>query len=61
MTQTAQVADYNGHHPEWFNVYNTVDVTLTTHDKNNCITTYDIALAEAMDQIERHINHENDN
>jgi len=51
MTQSAQVAEHNGHHPEWFNVYNRVEVTLTTHDKGNCVSFLDIALAESMDII----------
>jgi 4a-hydroxytetrahydrobiopterin dehydratase len=36
------------HHPEWFNVYNKVDVTLATHDANG-VTWKDIDLATAMD------------
>jgi len=36
------------HHPEWFNVYNTVRVDLATHDVGG-ITTWDVELARAMD------------
>ena len=50
MTQAALVAEKIDHHPEWFNVYKTVDVTLATHDANG-ITELDIKLAKAMDKI----------
>ena len=39
-----------GHHPEWSNVYDTVDVRLTTHDAGG-LTEKDIALAERMDAV----------
>lgn len=50
MTRTALVAEKLDHHPEWFNVYKTVDVTLSTHDAGG-LTERDIKLAEAMDKI----------
>lgn len=40
------------HHPEWSNVYNTVNVTLTTHDVDG-LTTLDVKLARKMDTIAR--------
>ncbi len=49
MTQIAIIADKMDHHPEWFNVYNRVDVTLTTHDAGG-VTHKDIALAKAMEK-----------
>ncbi len=49
MTQIAIIADKADHHPEWFNVYNRVDVTLTTHDAGG-VTKKDVALAEAMER-----------
>ena len=49
MTRIAIIADKMDHHPEWFNVYNRVDVTLTTHDAGG-VTQKDVALAEAMDK-----------
>jgi len=49
MTEMAMVAEKMNHHPEWFNVYNRVDVTLTTHDAGG-ITELDLTLAAAMDK-----------
>lgn len=43
------------HHPEWFNVYNRVDVTLATHDAKG-VTTLDVALAQRMDELAAHHN-----
>jgi 4a-hydroxytetrahydrobiopterin dehydratase len=48
MTRSAIKAEQLNHHPEWFNVYNRVDVTLTTHDAGG-ITDLDFKLAKAMD------------
>ncbi|MFQ5535073.1 MAG: 4a-hydroxytetrahydrobiopterin dehydratase [Sphingomonadales bacterium] len=48
MTRTALMAEKMNHHPEWFNVYRTVDVTLATHDAGG-LTARDIRLAHAMD------------
>src|SRR5688572_31017910 len=50
MTRAALVAEKMDHHPEWSNVYKTVDVTLSTHDAGG-LTELDVKLAEAMDQI----------
>lgn len=50
MCRIALEAERTDHHPEWFNVYNRVDVTLTTHDANG-ITYRDIELAQKMDVI----------
>ena len=50
MTRAALVAEKMDHHPEWFNVYKTVDVTLSTHDAGG-MTDRDVKLAEAMDKI----------
>jgi len=50
MTSVALVAERINHHPEWFNVWNTVRVDLTTHDAGG-ITAKDFELAEAMERI----------
>ena len=48
MTQVALAAERADHHPEWSNVYNRVDIRLTTHDAGG-LTERDFALAEATD------------
>lgn len=50
MTRVALWADKADHHPEWFNVYNRVEVVLTTHDAGG-VTDKDVALAGFMDEI----------
>ena len=50
MTQVAMEAEKADHHPEWFNVYNTVDILLSTHDAGG-LTERDIALAKVIDRI----------
>jgi 4a-hydroxytetrahydrobiopterin dehydratase len=49
MTRVALTAEKMDHHPEWSNVYKTVEVTLSTHDAGG-VTEKDIALAKAMDK-----------
>jgi 4a-hydroxytetrahydrobiopterin dehydratase len=48
MTRVALAADKLDHHPEWFNVYNRVDVQLATHDADG-VTELDVTLAKFMD------------
>lgn len=50
MTRVAMVAEKMNHHPEWFNVYRKVDVTLSTHDAGG-LTRRDIELAQRMDRF----------
>jgi 4a-hydroxytetrahydrobiopterin dehydratase len=50
MSRVALKADQMDHHPEWFNVYNKVDVLLSTHDADG-VTTLDLDLARFMDAI----------
>jgi 4a-hydroxytetrahydrobiopterin dehydratase len=49
MTRMAIVAEKMDHHPEWFNVYSRVTVTLTTHDANG-LSALDVKLASIMDK-----------
>ncbi len=49
MSRVALVAERMNHHPEWFNVYGTVRVALTTHDAGG-LTTLDLELARAMNE-----------
>jgi 4a-hydroxytetrahydrobiopterin dehydratase len=50
MARAAMVAEKMDHHPEWFNVYKTVEVTLSTHDAGG-VTELDVQLAQAMDKL----------
>lgn len=51
MTKVAMLAEKMNHHPEWFNVYNKVEIRLTTHDKGSVVTDKDIELAKQIDQL----------
>lgn len=50
MTRVALLAEHDNHHPEWTNVWNQVEITLSSHDANG-ITQRDINLARAIDAI----------
>ena len=50
MTRVALLAEKADHHPEWSNVYNNVEVTLSTHDADG-LTRRDVELAQRMDQF----------
>jgi len=56
MTQVAMYAEQHNHHPEWSNVYNRVDVTLTTHDAGG-ITQLDLDLASYADEAHHRVVH----
>lgn len=50
MASVALVAEKMDHHPEWFNVYGTVEIFLTTHDAQG-VSERDVALAQAIDAL----------
>ena len=50
MTRVALLADKADHHPEWSNVYNRVEILLTTHDADG-LSARDVALAKAIDAL----------
>lgn len=51
MTRVAFLAEKQGHHPEWKNVYNKVEIRLSTHDAGNVVTDKDRKLAAAIDAL----------
>ena len=50
LSRVALLAEKQDHHPNWSNVYNTVDITLTTHDAGG-LTARDVRLAQAIDRL----------
>ena len=50
MTRAALLAERMDHHPEWFNVWNRVDITLTTHDAGG-ITSLDLKMARELERL----------
>lgn len=50
MSRVALLAEQQGHHPEWFNVWNRVEITLSTHDAGG-LSVRDVALARAIDGL----------
>lgn len=50
MTRVALEAEKMNHHPEWFNVYNRVEISLVTHDLNG-VSTYDMKLARSINRL----------
>lgn len=58
MTEVAFLAEKQNHHPNWSNVYNTVDFELTTHDAGNTVTEKDQKLAKAITQVFQKYNNQ---
>ncbi len=51
MIRVALLAERHGHHPDWRNVYNTVEISLSTHDAGDVVTEQDRHLAAAIDRL----------
>lgn len=51
MTEVAMIAEKMDHHPEWTNVWNRVDIQLSTHSAGNIVTEKDRVLASAIDEV----------
>ena len=51
MTEVAFHAEAQGHHPDWKNVYNKVEISLSTHDAGNIVTEKDHQLAKTIDEV----------
>ncbi|QEC51731.1 pterin-4-alpha-carbinolamine dehydratase [Anseongella ginsenosidimutans] len=51
MTRVALLAEKMDHHPEWTNVYNKVDIWLSSHDAGNIVTEKDRKLAAKIDEL----------
>ncbi len=51
MTRVAFAAEKMNHHPDWRNVYNTVEIKLSTHDAGGVVTDKDRKLAEKIDLV----------
>lgn len=54
MARVALLAEAQDHHPEWFNVYNKVDIILTTHDCNG-LSERDVRLAKSIDAVAKSV------
>ncbi len=51
MTRVAMLAEQANHHPNWSNVYNSVSISLTSHDEGNLVTDKDIELAKQINRL----------
>lgn len=53
MTQVAKIAEAQNHHPDWSNSWNTVEISLRSHDKGGKVTERDHRLAAAIDELQQ--------
>lgn len=51
MTKVALIAEKMDHHPNWSNIYNKVEIFLSTHDAGDIVTAKDEAMAKAIDEL----------
>lgn len=51
MTSVAALAEKQDHHPDWSNSYNTVDITLCSHDAGRTVTSRDLRLARSINEL----------
>lgn len=51
MNEVALLAEKQNHHPNWYNVYNRVEIRLSTHDAGNIVTEKDRLLATSIDEV----------
>jgi 4a-hydroxytetrahydrobiopterin dehydratase len=56
MSHVAECAEQQDHHPNWYNVYNTVQIRLSSHDANG-VTERDLALAKSIDDYLANVPH----
>ena len=51
MTRVAQIAEEEGHHPDWSNSWNVVEISLRSHDAGGVITERDVRLAQRINEV----------
>ncbi|MBX2928771.1 MAG: 4a-hydroxytetrahydrobiopterin dehydratase [Saprospiraceae bacterium] len=56
MTEVAFLAEKQNHHPDWSNVWNTVEIHLNTHDAGNIVTDRDRRLAKSIEEVYQRYN-----
>jgi 4a-hydroxytetrahydrobiopterin dehydratase len=56
MTEVAFLSEKMNHHPNWTNIWNRVEIQLTTHDAGNIVTEKDLKLAKAIEKVYKKYN-----